>query len=331
MPRCRIYLFTYNRNGLLPRAIESLLNQTFTDWVCELHNDMPGNVFPAEYIAVLNDSRFLVIDHEKNLGAIKSFNLAFEKCGEDFISILEDDNWWEPDFLEKMIAVLDTRPAVQLAWCNMRLHKELPGNNWEDTGKTTWEQDPLLAIKTFDFPKPKQAFSYLHSIGAMLVRNVDLQKLQIPVDVRLDFIEPIRERAFSHPIVLVNEPLANFAITISTNRAAGNEGVHEHYYLLLASFFQYAANDEALIKGVWAEVRKSTVRSTHNLLLAGLLDSNCRGLLKYAGFADWLFFFAYNVRYPKVVGSCRRAKTTYAALWQYLKENTALRFETRPN
>ena len=34
MALVRVYLGTYRRNNLLPRALNSLLNQTFSDWVC---------------------------------------------------------------------------------------------------------------------------------------------------------------------------------------------------------------------------------------------------------------------------------------------------------
>ena len=42
----RVYLFTYRRNHLLPRALRSLVAQTHTNWVCELHNDDPADPFP---------------------------------------------------------------------------------------------------------------------------------------------------------------------------------------------------------------------------------------------------------------------------------------------
>ena len=47
MAKVRVYLLTYRRNHLLPRALKSLLAQSFTDWVCELHNDDPADLFPA--------------------------------------------------------------------------------------------------------------------------------------------------------------------------------------------------------------------------------------------------------------------------------------------
>ena len=80
--RVRVFLATYRRNALLERALASLRAQTAQDWICEVHNDCPGNTYPAEYIDSLNDPRFVIIDHAENLGPVVSFNLAFAGCSE---------------------------------------------------------------------------------------------------------------------------------------------------------------------------------------------------------------------------------------------------------
>ena len=46
MARLRIFLLTYRRPHLLRRALNSLLEQSMTDWVCELHNDAPDDDSP---------------------------------------------------------------------------------------------------------------------------------------------------------------------------------------------------------------------------------------------------------------------------------------------
>jgi glycosyltransferase involved in cell wall biosynthesis len=147
MAQCKIYLFTYKRNHLLPRAIKSLLDQTCTDWVCELHNDCPEDLFPGKYLASLNDTRFTLRQHDTNLGAVRSFNLAFEGCAEQYASILEDDNWWEPQFLAEMISLMNRSPEVSIAWSNMYLWKEKANNEWENTGRTIWpEKDDVIIL-----------------------------------------------------------------------------------------------------------------------------------------------------------------------------------------
>jgi glycosyltransferase involved in cell wall biosynthesis len=193
MKRCRVYLLTYQRNELLPRAIQSLLAQTFKDWICEVHNDCPINQFPEEYIKHLHDERFMIINHPTNLGGTRSFNKAFAGCQEEYISILEDDNWWEDFFLEEMIGLMDQKPTLKVAWSNMRIWKEDPENQWIDTGKTTW---PVENDILFQWPHYKQALGALHSVGAMICRSANSSRYIIPDEVLLDAIELVRERAF---------------------------------------------------------------------------------------------------------------------------------------
>lgn len=326
MATVKVFMPTYRRNTTLLRSIDSLLKQTFTNWVCEVHNDDPEDEFPGNYITGLNDTRFSIINHPVNLGAVKTFNLAFDSCDETYISILEDDNWWQPDFLETMIDVMESHKNVQVAWANMYLWQEEPDNNWVDTNKTIW---PVIAEKItwFNFPHYRQAFTAIHSIGAMLVRNKDLNKLKTPENIRLDFIEPIRERAYQHPLLLVNKPLANFALTLKTNREPNIDGMYEHSVLLIDSFFKCVEPNEEYAQLLWTDARQNKLRSYNRLLYTGLTCKSSRKLLRHATLKEWSIFFLYNIKYPFILGRCRNAKKTYAELWDYLLTNTRIRVQ----
>src|SRR4029077_2865517 len=152
VPACRVYLCTYRRNHLLPRALESLLRQEFEDWVCELHNDDPSDPYPRALVRQVGDPRITIVDHEVNLGPIGTFNLAFRDVSEPFVSILEDDNWWQPNFLAVMLELMHRYPHVRLAWANMRVWREGEDGSWTDTGKTFWERATGSPPEVFSFP-----------------------------------------------------------------------------------------------------------------------------------------------------------------------------------
>lgn len=235
MALVRVYLFTYKRNHLLERAVTSLINQSFKDWVCELHNDAPEDHFPSNYINTLNEPRIKVINHEKNLGATASFNLAFNSVDEKYISILEDDNWWESEFLETMVQEMEIKPEVYLAWCKLKGWKELNDGTWKDTGGYTWEStfENVIFYKLQD----SQIHSNLHSNGAMLLRTTNIENYKIPNSTWFDCIESIRERAFDYPIMLISKPLANYSMTIQTSRENKKAVWNAWQVLLIGSFF----------------------------------------------------------------------------------------------
>src|SRR5690348_592267 len=140
MALVKVYLFYYRRPQTIERALRSLLAQTMVDWVCEFHNDDPSDNSPRELLKEICDARICYVPHRRNLGAVASFNLAWKPIAEPFMSILEDDNWWEPDFLQEMIEVMDTQPEVSLAWANMKVWRERAGNEWAPEG-TIWKKD----------------------------------------------------------------------------------------------------------------------------------------------------------------------------------------------
>jgi hypothetical protein len=184
-------------------------------------------------------------------------------------------------------------------------------------------------VELIDWSKHQQADSALHSQGAMLVRSGNLEGFQVPVTTMLEFVEPVRERAMPHPLIFMPQPLANFSITLETARDKRTNGRLAHYTLLLASFFKNEQPSDEMVYKIWERKRRSTVRSTHILILAGLSDSHCRKLLRYATFSQWALFFLIGLRHPSEFISGFRAKSRYPEVWSYLDGRTRKRAAER--
>jgi glycosyltransferase involved in cell wall biosynthesis len=213
----RVYLFYYRRPKTLERALRSLLNQSFRDWICELHNDDPADDFPCGLVRKFNDPRIIYVQHPTNLGAVESFRLAWVPIEEPYMSILEDDNWWEETFLERMVHQMDRNPGISVAWSNMRFWRENSDESWT-RGHTIWPIDEGNLIEIFREPVPAQLMQNIHSNGAMLVRIAEQDLHPYPRSLPFFMIEAARERNFIGPLMLVRDPLANFALTLSSAR-----------------------------------------------------------------------------------------------------------------
>lgn len=318
MSEVKVFIPTFKRNMSLKRAVQSLLDQTFTNWTCEVHNDDPNDKYPAEFIKSLNDNRFFFHQHQENLGPVATFNLMYTDTSCTYVSLLEDDNWWEPDFLLEMVAIMDKNPTVKMAWANMYLWKENEVGESLNLDKTIGNIDTDNYLKIVDRPHFKQSFSALHSNGAMLVRNKDLDKYILPLSIRFDYVEHFRERKFGYPILFNSKPLANYNITQSTSRESTIRGQYEHVILLITSFFLDNKHDKFIALKIWDEIRSSSVKSSNILLYAGIIFKNSRLLLKYASTYDWFFFFLYNLKHPTILYNCINAKKKYHQLWEYL-------------
>lgn len=325
MTRCRIFLFTYKRNNLLPRAINSLLQQTMPDWVCELHNDDPGDPFPAAYVCGLNDSRFTIVDHEVNSGPVRSFNLAFAGCDEPYASMLEDDNWWEPDFLETMIGILAEQPQLNVAWANMQLWQEHPDNRWSNTQRTTWPVGEGTSL--FNWPAKQQAFSALHSTSALLYRGSYASAYQVPENVLLNAVELIRERAFEHPICLVQRPLANFAITLATNRSANPYLWIANQLMMLASFVETAPDPEEIFENSLKFYRSHQPSPIANFFLVNVFILKKTAYFKFLSLRDWYITGKWLIKNGHQLPFMKKYLKSQLNVYDFLIKQTGLRFK----
>ena len=112
-PRLSIGLPVYNGEKYLENALNSLINQTYTDF--ELHisdnasTDRTGEICEA-YVA--KDPRVHYYRNSVNIGATQNWYRVFKlSTGEYFASVAHDDVY-DPEYMRKCIKVLDQDPSV---------------------------------------------------------------------------------------------------------------------------------------------------------------------------------------------------------------------------
>ena len=325
MATIRVYLLTYRRPHLLRRALASLLAQSFTDWICELHNDAPGDDAPRLVLAELApaDPRISYQPHPVGWGLNRVFNHCLRAVDEPYATILEDDNWWEPALLESLLRGLAANPDVGLAWANLRIWQEQADGSWTDTGATIWPM--RQGSVRFEFPVLLQAFDSLHSNGAMLFRTALGPAAIVPASTPSVFMESARERALPAPFLLLREPLGHFALTLSTGRSQDRRQWVEVKLLEAASFLAAMPLADGAWDDLWARCRAAQPARTSLLLLVGLAGVRRREIFARATWRDWLRLARSLLGSPRANLLGLRFRKTYPELWVYLAEKTAAR------
>ena len=320
-----MFLPTYRRAALLPRALASLRTQTMTNWVCELHNDDPTDPFPSDLLRELDDARITLVTHERNLGPIATFNLFYQPTTEPFCALLEDDNSWEPAFLERMLAALSAYPDATLAWCNQRIAREDHAGNILLTTETVNppSNEPAQLIKWGDF---RQVMGARHANGAMLLRSRAGQSFPTPV-IPFGCVEAFRERMFPHPLVYVPEALATFTVTQASARRDDHGNWGAALVLLAASYLKHAALEDASLTQLCDHFRQQSPPMTNELLAASFVCVECRPLRRHMTARDWTRFLLQLVRHPFIWRRTLRARTLHPDWWSLLDLHTAARFE----
>jgi glycosyltransferase involved in cell wall biosynthesis len=106
----------YNRAGLLKRAVESVLRQTFQDFEVIIVDDASTDN-TQEIIKEYNDRRINCLRHSANKGGGAARNTGIMAAGGDFIAFLDSDDEWLPQKLEKQfLAFAGLPPAYGLVY-----------------------------------------------------------------------------------------------------------------------------------------------------------------------------------------------------------------------
>ncbi|WP_410525949.1 glycosyltransferase [Rickettsia endosymbiont of Cantharis rufa] len=117
-----IVLPVYNREKLLPLAIESCLNQSSKDFELIIIDDCSkdNSVLVAKKYAE-QDSRIKVIVNETNKKLPSSLNIAFKEARGQYFTWTSDDNLFHENALEEMSSILDNSPDIGLVYTDYTL------------------------------------------------------------------------------------------------------------------------------------------------------------------------------------------------------------------
>jgi glycosyltransferase involved in cell wall biosynthesis len=117
-PSISVIVAIYNIAEYLPKCLDSVLAQTFTDFECILcddaSTDSSGEICD-EYAR--RDKRFRVIHNKKNKGLPLNRKNGFEQSSGRYSHFIDGDDWIEPDMLEKMHAAI-TSDDYDMVYCD---------------------------------------------------------------------------------------------------------------------------------------------------------------------------------------------------------------------
>lgn len=114
MPRIAIQVLLYKSSDELPRVVDSLKDQSYTDWKFYVYEN---SCDPGEYQRVTKILAESGVPHELytgpvNLGFAGGHNELFKKHEAEFALLLNDDAYLEVGYLEAVITRFETDPSI---------------------------------------------------------------------------------------------------------------------------------------------------------------------------------------------------------------------------
>lgn len=112
-PRVSVLMTAYNAEKYITQAIESILNQTYTDYEFIIINDGSTDDTPniiQQYAD--QDSRIIFVDNKQNQGLIAVLNQGLDMARGEFIARMDADDISLPERFDRQVAYLDANPDV---------------------------------------------------------------------------------------------------------------------------------------------------------------------------------------------------------------------------
>lgn len=242
VPAVSIILPTYNRAYCIRRAIDSVLNQTFTDFELILIDDGSTDDTRA-IVESYDDPRLVHIHNEDNEGQTKRLNDGLRLARADLVAFQDSDDEWLPTKLEKQVAAMRAQPPeVGLVYVDKwRFEPEREKFHWKSP--TNMPEDGIIFEKALD--------EQVYNIGpqSVLIRRECFDKVG-PFDERLTnfndwdmFVRISRHFLFYH----IPEPLVNYFKSADALTSLGERKGIEAIQVLFDKFLPDLAKNPALL------------------------------------------------------------------------------------
>lgn len=164
---------TYNAAAYLNESIDSILNQSFTDFDLFIYDDCSTDN-TAELISEYKDSRVYYRKNRVNLGIAKTLNKGLEELlpHYEYIARMDADDWSYPDRFQKQMDFLESNQEVMLCGTQGYWLKDLNQN--PDAG---WKYPT-----TYEYIKCYLLFAASFGHSSVIIRSDSFQKQNLRYD-----------------------------------------------------------------------------------------------------------------------------------------------------
>jgi glycosyltransferase involved in cell wall biosynthesis len=121
MMRVTVVIPCYNSNAHLEECLRSVLAQEETRWEAIVVDDGSTDGGPEEIVAKPGDARIRVIHHDKNRGLGAARNTGFDAAQSELVLPLDADDLIAPEFLRKLLDLMDADADLDCAFCDFQL------------------------------------------------------------------------------------------------------------------------------------------------------------------------------------------------------------------
>ncbi len=111
-----VIMATYNCEETVSKAIDSILGQTYTNWIMIVCDDGSSDRTPTILQKYAHDypDKFIIIQNKENQKLPYSLNHCLKYVTTNLVARMDGDDWSTPDRFEKQVAFLREHPEYDL-------------------------------------------------------------------------------------------------------------------------------------------------------------------------------------------------------------------------
>jgi glycosyltransferase involved in cell wall biosynthesis len=301
MPKVSVILTSFNHAKYICEAIESTLNQTFTDFELIILDDCSSDN-SWQLINKYSDKRIKAFRNQANIGPVTGVNKAISELATgEFIAIHHSDDVWELDKLRRQVVYLDANPEMGAAFTWVQIIEEhgvkLTGDWFDHKNKTRWQWINQLFLEQNHLCHPsvlirKQCYQDVGGYRNGLAQTTDAEMwsrvlLKFPIHI-------IQEKLTKHRKLSDKSNASGDRIDVAI-RSSNEWNVLRENYLSIANFEDIVATFPRL------ERFRNSEGFDNKFLLAMACLYECKHRSAWQLGLTWLFeLIDDNTRYEKI-------------------------------
>ena len=252
-PKVSILIPAYNHEKYLKETIDSVLNQTMSDFELLISDDCSTDN-TADVIRNYSDERIKSVFFEKNVGTVRALNYLLQLAKGEYIAVLGSDDVWEKEKLEKQINILEQDKSLAACFSTATI---IDQNSDEIIDKS------IFPVDIFEFENRDKALmlreffasgNHLCHSSALIRRDIHEQVGEYSVCYRQlhDFDLWVRI-LIGYKIHVTNYPLVRYRFisnsgNVSQNTEKNNFRLYNEAEEIISFLFENIS-DEDFIKG----------------------------------------------------------------------------------
>lgn len=187
MPRASIIIPAFNAAAFIEKTLESILDQTFSDYECIVIDDGSTDDTVAR-VQSFNDPRLRVLSLGNSGGPAIPRNAGLMNATGDYIFMFDSDDIMRPGKIEKCVSALDNNPDANWLFTNFQTIDEkgdLLNENFLSEYDTLWKLVGSSAKGTYLLPAQK-VFNGILKVNFIGTSSVVLRRTALLASDKFD-------------------------------------------------------------------------------------------------------------------------------------------------